>query len=375
MKIVILGLSVTSSWGNGHATTYRSLILGLYGRGHDIRFLEREAPWYAGNRDEPNPSGARTDIYHSLDELVRRYEQIVSDADLVIVGSFVPDGVAVGEWVTSVATGVTAFYDIDTPITIEKIRLAAAGNEGACEYLTPSLIRSYDMYLSFTGGPLLKEIESGFGSPEARPLFCSVDPRKYFPVQREERWAMGYLGTYSEDRQPALESLMVGPARQLPSRAFAVAGPMYPESIDWPENVTRIIHLSPREHPGFYCEQRFTLNITRDAMKRAGYSPSVRLFEAGACGAPVISDWWHGLDTIFVPGKEVLLADSPEDVLRCLHDLTGDSAAGIGRAMRQRILNEHTSDKRAAQLEHYFEKAAERTGKKRAPASLRTVSA
>jgi spore maturation protein CgeB len=343
--IVILGLTVTSSWGNGHATTYRSLIRGLAARGHRILFLERDALWYAGNRDEPNPPGATTALYASFDELVAKYEQAVAAADLVIVGSYVPDGVQCGEWVTSVAQGGTAFYDIDTPITLGKLEA------GDFEYITPALIRRYDAYLSFTGGPTLRTLETRYGSPMARALYCSVDPDKYRPVRAETRWDLGYLGTYSADRQPTLNALLLEPARRWTAGRFAVVGPQYPEHLTWPTNVARTVHLSPREHAAFYGAQRFTLNVTREAMKQAGYSPSVRLFEAGACAVPIISDWWPGLDCIFRIGKEVLLAENTEDALRILHDLTDAERHTIAAAARRRVLTEHTPQHRALQLE------------------------
>jgi spore maturation protein CgeB len=349
--IVILGLSVTSSWGNGHATTYRSLIRGLASRGHKVLFLERDAPWYAGNRDAPQPPGADTEIYQSFEDLKSRFERDVAEAPLVIVGSFVPEGALVGDWALSVAQGTTAFYDIDTPVTLEKL---AAGER---EYITPELIARYRIYLSFTGGPVLRFIERQYGSPMARPLYCSVDPEQYRPMRRPHRWDLGYLGTYSDDRQPALESLLLEPARQWKQGHFAVMGPMYPKSIEWPANVDREIHLSPREHPNFYASQRFTLNITRAAMKQAGYSPSVRLFEAGACAAPVISDWWEGLDTILEPGKEVLVSANSDDTLRFLHDYPEEQRLAMGEAARQRMLAEHTPAQRAMQLESYWKEA------------------
>jgi spore maturation protein CgeB len=359
VKIVILGLSVTSSWGNGHATTYRSLLKGLAARGHEVLFLERDLPWYAGNRDEPRPAGARTKLYQSADDLFAEYEEPVSEADLVIVGSFVPDGIAVGEWVTNVAHGVTAFYDIDTPVTLEKL----AHNPSAAEYISASLIPQYNLYLSFTGGPTLRYIEQHYGSPVVREFYCSVDTDLYVPLERPCRWDLGYLGTWSKDRQPGLERLMLQPASLWPSGKFAVAGPMYPASIKWPGNVERTIHLSPREHPTFYASQRFTLNITREAMKRAGYSPSVRLFEAGACGAPIISDWWEGLDTVFTPGREVLISGDAEDTLRWLRDLSETERLQIGAAAREKVLAAHTPRKRAQQLEEYvLEARRARTG-------------
>jgi spore maturation protein CgeB len=346
--IVILGLSVTSSWGNGHATTYRGLIRGLAGRGYRLLFLERDQPWYAGNRDEPQPYGAVTKLYQSVDELIARFEEAVSQARLVIVGSFIPEGARVGEWVLTVASGATAFYDIDTPVTLVQLE------SGQADYITPTLISQYDAYLSFTAGPTLDLIQTRYGSPMARPLYCSVDPALYHPENRAQTWDLGYLGTYSDDRQPVLESLLLEPARQWSGGKFAVVGPMYPETIAWPPNVDREIHLSPREHAAFYAAQRFTLNVTRAAMKKAGYSPSVRLFEAGACAAPVISDWWEGLDTLFEPGKEVLVACDAEDTLRYLRDIPDSQRLALGEAARRRVLAEHTPEQRALQLEHYL---------------------
>jgi spore maturation protein CgeB len=349
--IAILGLSVTSSWGNGHATTYRSLIRGLAGRGHRVLFLERDQPWYAGNRDEPHPSGATTVLYDSVDELIAKYEGAVRDAGLVIVGSFVPDGVRVAQWATAIARGRTAFYDIDTPVTLAKL---AAGEQ---EYITPDLIRRFDMYLSFTGGPTLRLIESRYGAPMARALYCSVDTELYRPAERPCRWDLGYLGTYSDDRQPVLDNLMLEAARRWPEGRFAVVGPMYPEGLRWPENVDREIHLSPREHPAFYAEQRFTLNVTRAAMKQAGYSPSVRLFEAGSCATPVISDSWEGLDGLFAIGREVLVSADPEQTLRYLRDIGDAQRLAMGEAARARVLREHTPERRAIQLESYWKEA------------------
>jgi len=349
--VVILGLSVTSSWGNGHATTYRSLIRAMAARGLRVLFLERNAPWYAGNRDEPHPAGARTEIYEGLDDLIARFECEVATARFVIVGSFVPEGTRAGEWVLSVARGMTAFYDIDTPVTMANL---AAGSR---EYISPELIARYRIYLSFTGGPLLRYIEKQHGSPMARPLYCSVDPEQYQPVEAPCRWDLGYLGTYSDDRHPVLEELMLKPARRWREGRFIVAGPMYPESIRWPVNVDREIHLSPRQHPEFYGSQRFTLNVTRSAMKVAGYSPSVRLFEAGACAAPIISDWWDGLDMILQPGKEILISSNTEDTLRFMRDWPDEKRRALGAAARSRILAEHTPAHRVEQLEGYWREA------------------
>lgn len=349
MKIVILGLSVTSSWGNGHATTYRSLIRGLYSRGHEILFLERDAPWYAGNRDQPGMPEAQIEIYSSLGMLKSRFEPQARAADLVIVGSFVPEGITVGEWVLNTARGVVAFYDIDTPITLDRLE------RGQADYVSLDLVKRYRMYLSFTGGPTLRRIQTKFGSPMARPLYCSVDPELYHPDQHSPRWDLGYLGTYSGDRQPVLDRLMLEPARHWRQGRFAVVGPAYPRQIRWPQNVSRIFHLEPKLHRRFYTAQRFTLNLTRALMVSAGYSPSVRLFEAAACSTPIISDYWVGLASLFEPGKEILVASTAQDTLRYLRDLPESERLAIGARARARVLAEHTLTHRAAQLERYYQ--------------------
>lgn len=347
MRIVILGLSITSSWGNGHATTYRGLIRELANRGHDVLFLERDVSWYAQNRDLPNPPYCRTELYSSLQELEDRFTPDIQNADFTMVGSYVPQGVEVGKLVTSTAHSATGFYDIDTPVTLAKLE------RGDFEYISPDLIPQYDIYLSFTGGPTLQRLENELGSPMARPLYCSFDPELYYPQHCEQQWDLGYLGTYSDDRQPSLDQLMLSPARNWTEGRFVVAGPQYPESIDWPANVQRINHLPPSEHHKFYNQQRFTLNITRADMIRAGYAPSVRLFEAAACQTPIISDYWPGLETFFELGEEILVTESSNQTINYLQGITDTQRLSIATRARKRVLAEHTAAHRAQELESY----------------------
>ncbi|WKZ32095.1 MAG: glycosyltransferase [Thermodesulfobacteriota bacterium] len=347
VKIVMLGLSITSSWGNGHATTYRSLVRELSARGHDVLFLERDVPWYRDNRDLERPPWGRTGLYSSMEELKDRFCREISEADFVMVGSYVPEGAIVADWVLGISRGAAAFYDIDTPVTLSRLR------RGDCEYLTPELISRFDIYLSFTGGPILERIESEYGSPMARPLYCSVDTEFYRPSRAPNAWDIGYIGTYSADRQEALDSLLLEPARRLEG-SFIVAGPLYPEGIDWPANVERIEHLPPGRHRSFYNSMKFTMNITRADMVRAGYSPSVRLFEAAACGTAVISDWWVGLDRFFTPGTEILVSRSPEDTMRHLRETPDEEVRKIGERGRQRVLEGHTAVHRVDELEGFM---------------------
>lgn len=350
MKLVVLGLSLGSSWGNGHATTFRALLKAFAARGHDVLFLEREVPWYAGaHRDLPDPDFCRLEYYPDLAGLERWRREIVR-ADAVIVGSYVPDGVEIARYVHRHGRGVAAFYDIDTPVTLAKLE------RGDFEYLTPELIPGFDVYLSFTGGQTLERIERSYGSPAARALYCSVDPDAYRPVATPIRWDLSYLGTYSPDRQPTLDRLLIEPARQRPDLAFVVAGPQYPADIDWPANVERIEHLPPSAHAEFYSASRFTLNVTRADMIAAGWSPSVRIFEAGACGTPIVSDRWDGIETLLEPGSELLLAEGSDDVLAVL----ARDPAPIGAAARVRILAEHSAAHRAAELERHLHEASHR---------------
>jgi len=352
MRIVFLGLSITSSWGNGHATNYRALVSALSERGHDVLFLERDRPWYAAQRDLPVPPWGRTELYTSLDDLHARFADDVEAADVVVVGSYVPEGVAVGEWVVDRARGVTAFWDIDTPVTFAKLM------SGDLEYLSPELVPLFDLYLSFTGGPLLRRIEDELGARCARPFYCMADPELYLPLDAPKRWALGYLGTYSADRQPTLDTLLREPAAELREARFAVAGPQYPPHVEWPSNVERVEHIAPSGHASFYATQGFTLNVTRDAMVRAGWSPSVRLFEAAACATPVISDWWDGLDAFFEPDIEILVARSSDDVVQHLTFTSPEKRREIGERARLRVLAEHTPARRAAQLEAHVDDLA-----------------
>jgi spore maturation protein CgeB len=348
LNVVIFGLSVTSSWGNGHATTYRALIKALAKRGHTVTFLEWDAPWYRSHRDLMAWPYCRIETFESLQEIPARFGSLVRDANLVVLGSFVPSGAVLGDWITMNAGGVTAFYDIDTPVTLTRLQ------SGDLDYVSPALIPRFDLYLSFTGGPALRLLEEKYGSPRARPLYCAVDPDVHRPIDTEQKWDLGYLGTYSEDRQKTLQSLLIEPAKRRRNARFVVGGAQYPALIGWPENVERIEHVPPGEHATFYTQQRFTLNVTRQEMIAAGYSPSVRLFEAAACGVPVITDRWPGLDNFLMPGEEIFIADRAKDVVDLIDHCAEEERRKVGEAARSRVLRHHTALHRAISLEAYY---------------------
>lgn len=349
MKIVIYGLAITSAWGNGHATTYRSLVKALAKRGHLVHFVEKNAEWYRDNRDLPNPGFCTVQLYEDWEAQERSLLRCASDADAIVVGSYFPDAIAATQALLNAGHGPIFFYDIDTPITLSRFH-----EHGRCDYLHPSLIPHYDAYLSFTGGPALTELEQVFGSPRAIAFYCSVDPDLYkpTPIRSEFRCDLSYLGTYALDRQPKLMDILNRTAEEAPQNRFIVAGAMYPDTIRWSANVHRITHVAPSGHPAFYSSSRFTLNLTRDDMVAAGYSPSVRLFEASACGAAILSDAWPGLESFLTPGKEILLPCDAAETIQILHDLSDSERKRIGMLARERILSEHTSQHRAEEFEN-----------------------
>jgi spore maturation protein CgeB len=295
------------------------------------------------------------ELYTDWTKTLPKFRSHLAEADVAMVGSYFPDAIAAIRELMDSNVRTKAFYDIDTPITIAKLR-----KTGRTEYLLADQIPGFDVYFSFTGGPMLGEIERRFGAAHAVPLYCSFDPERYRPFQSTTRFVcdLSYMGTYAPDRQPKLEEFLCEPARRLKNRRFIVAGPQYPRSVRWPKAIRRITHLNPIWHPRFYSSSRITLNITRRDMVQAGHSPSVRLFEAAACGVAIASDNWPGLETFFLPGKEILLPTGTDDMVRILSDLTDRELRTIGNAAMTRVLSEHTSQIRALEFERAVEKAA-----------------
>lgn len=354
MKIVIIGLSVSSSWGNGHATTYRALLSALAARGHDISFHEWNAPWYRGeHRDLPDPDFCRLSLYAAWDQVNDDVVAECREADAVIFGSYVHEGPRVLDALLDAGIDVD-FFDIDTPVTVAQLR------RGQEESIRADQVPALRSYLSFSGGPFLREVVQGeLGAREAHALYCSVDAQRYRPVEPHARFRarLAYMGTYAEDRQPGLERLLLQPARRASAEPFLVAGPQYPDQIEWPPNVRRIEHVPPARHPTFYCSAEWQLNLTRADMRAAGYSPSVRLFEAAACGAAIVSDDWPGLDSFLRPGRDVMVVHEAAEVADLLAHTHPDDRRAMGEAARERILAEHTSEHRAMQLERILSAA------------------
>jgi len=348
MKLVIFGLTVSSSWGNGHATLWRGLCRALAARGHEIVFFERDVPYYAEHRDlRELPGGGELLLYPSWEDALPTARRHLDDADVGMVTSYCPDGVAASRLLLDSRAGLRVFYDMDTPVTLQALERGET-----VPYLPPWGLGDFDLVLSFTGGASLRELRTRLGARRAVPLYGSVDPEVHrrVPAQEVFRADLSYLGTYAADRQAALEALFIEPSRRCPGQRFLIGGALYPADFPWTDNVFFVRHVAPGDHPAFYSSCRMTLNVTRAAMAAMGHCPSGRLFEAAACGTPILSDHWTGLDEFFSPGEEILVARTTDEALRALRLPAGELDA-VARRARERALDEHNAARRARDLE------------------------
>jgi spore maturation protein CgeB len=349
LKITIFGLTLSSSWGNGHATPYRAILKALHRRGHQVTFFEKDVPFYAQRRDFTRCAFCDLVLYRDWHDIRERALSQVRDSDVVVSASYCPEGASIIDEVLNVRRPLHVFYDLDTPITTAGLR------KGEIEYLRRDQIPEFTLYLSFTGGRVLEELQSEWHARAARPLYGCVDPEVHAPAPpREEfRCALSYMGTYAADRKEKLAALFIEPARRIPEQPFVLAGSLYPDHLQWPENVSRFDHIAPSDHPAFYSSSRATLNITRRGMARTGYCPSGRFFEAAACGTLIVSDYFEGLETFFTPGEEIIIAHQPENVIAALSRPAADLGR-IANAARVRTLKQHTGDCRAEELLKYI---------------------
>jgi spore maturation protein CgeB len=347
VKIVVFGLTISSAWGNGHATLWRGLCRALADRGHSVSFFERDVPYYAAHRDAANPAGCELHLYSDWEAVRVEAMRVVSRADVAMVTSYCPDAQSACDIVLESAAGLRVFYDLDTGVTLARLN---AGE--SVPYLPAAGLGEFDLILSYTGGRALAELCDRLGARRVAPLYGSVDPDAHCQVDASEmpRADLSYLGTYASDRQRRLEQLFVEPARRRPGRRFVIGGSQYPADFPWTTNIYYVWHTPPPAHPAFYCSSAVTLNVTRGPMAEMGYCPSGRLFEAAACGTPILSDTWEGLDHFFEPGREILIAQTTDEALDAI-DRSSEELARIGTAARQRVLAQHTAACRAEEFE------------------------
>ena len=352
MRFCIFGLTLSSAWGNGHATHYRALLRALHRRGHEIIFFEKDVEYYALRRDFICCDYCDLQLYENWDTLRPLALAHAAEADVVIVGSYCPEGARINDDVLGISHPLRIFYDLDTPVTLGRLAM------GDADYVSPHQIAEFDLVLSFTGGQALKVLRERYGARQARPLYGCVDPDIHGRVEPRSDFVcdLNYMGTYAADRQSKLDELFLEPARRLHDRGFLLAGALYPWHWSWPGNVRRFDHVAPIDHSAMYSSARCTLNITRREMAANGYCPSGRFFEAAACGTPILTDYWEGLEEFFSPVEELLIVSNANEVVAALNRGPANHALMAGRA-RERTLDEHTGDCRAQQLLSYLESA------------------
>jgi spore maturation protein CgeB len=346
MRLVIFGLTVSSSWGNGHATLWRGLCNALGRNGHSVIFFEKDVPYYHSHRDLIVPSDFELELYPAWEDARARARACVANADCAVVTSYCPDARAASDLILDSKSVCSVFYDLDTPVT-----LSVLGRGQKVDYLPTYGLEPFDLVLSYTGGKALTELQQRLGARRVAPLYGSVDPEMHRRVPEDDHFVsdFSYLGTYAADRQPQVEKLFLQPASRLPEKKFCIGGAMYPPDFPWTPNTYFVRHLPPWQHPAFYSSSKLTLNVTRAAMAEMGYCPSGRLFEAAACGTPIVSDWWDGLDQFFDPGKEILIARDANDVVDAI-DMDPHELNAISAASRERTLEEHTAARRAGEF-------------------------
>ncbi|MGC3997621.1 MAG: glycosyltransferase [Anaeromyxobacter sp.] len=332
--------------GNGHATLWRGLATALARAGHRLTFFERDQPWYAAHRDLTELPAGELVLHRGLETVAGRVERALGGADVAMVTSFCPDGPAAVARVLASRAQVKAFYDLDPGATLERLERGRP-----VEWLGPEGLAGFDLVLSYSGGGALALLRDRLGARRVEALHGWVDPEVHRPAAPLVAFTgdLSYLGTWAASRQAALEALFLAPAARRPDRTFVLAGAQYGADFPWRANVRYVRHLEPALHPAFFCSSPLTLSVTRPEMAALGACPSARLFEAAACGVPVLTDWFEGLPQFFTPDEEILVARTTEDVLAALARSPA-SLARMGARARERTLAEHTAAARVGQL-------------------------
>ena len=350
LDIVIIGRSILSAVENPTAELYRGLINELAQRGHRTTFLEWHEPGKKYVRDMLKSPYCEVWTYESTDQLLREYRHAIEAADVVLMGSMVQDTNRIAEWIAEEARGVTVYYDTNLSATIDHLQ-CRQDNTAFC--LSADNLRHFNLFLSTTGGPFLENLAKSYDIGFARPLYESVDPYSFYRTDSEKNYDLGFIGNYKPDRRALVESMLFTPARTTPNRRFTLAGGGYAE-VDRPRNLTYLEYLPETNLVDFYNRQQCTLVLSRADRKRMGYTPTRRLLAAAACGVPVLTDAWDGIDYFFEPHREVFCVNDEQDVLDVLYGKEEGHRGKLGGEARRRVLDQHTTGHRAEELLRYL---------------------
>lgn len=370
LKIAFFGSSLVSAYWNGAATYYRGILKALHERGHQITFYEPDFFERQQHRDIADPEYSRIVVYPVQNDQEEQDErgvrQALEDArgsDIIIKASGVGifDELLEKE-VLKLKTNdsLVIFWDVDAPATLDRVNTDPQDP-------FKELIPQYDMILTYGGGDPVVNAYVELGARKCVPVYNALDPSTHSPVPPEERFEgnLGFLGNRMPDREMRVWEFFFKPAQMLPELKFNLGGSGWREwRPDVSPNIEFFGHIYTKDHNAFNCSTNAVLNISRESMARYGFSPATRIFEAAGAGACIITDRWEGIELFLEPGKEILVADNGENVVRILKELDSDTAWNIGHAAMERVLKEHTYSHRASQLEKLLLEAP--AGKKEA---------
>ncbi len=357
LDLVIIGRSILSSHANPSADLYRGLINELAHHGHRTTYLEPEQKGRKSPRDMLRSPYCEVWTYSDVDTLLMEYLPVIASADLVLLGSGLLECDRIAAWIAEEARGIKIYYDTDLSYTLQ--HLDAGDHVRDTSQLTASTIRSFNLYLSTTGGPALQRLASDYDVACVRPLYESIDPFSFYRMDIEQNYDLGFIGNFKPERQYLLENLLLEPARITPNRQFALAGAGYPFSSIWPDNLTYLEHLPETNRVDFYNRQACTLILGKSDRREHGFTPPRQLLAAAACGVPVLTERWQGLEEFFEPSRELFCVNEEQDVLDVLYGTDDTSRRKVGAFARERVLSSHTTAHRAQQLLGYWEEIAD----------------
>jgi spore maturation protein CgeB len=355
MKLFVFGSSITSSYWNGAATYYRGIYKNLHRLGHEIVFAEPDIYGRQQKRDVVEIDYAKVRVYQTPAELDAVLQE-ADTAELVIKHSGVgADDEFLESAVLSLRTSwrKIAFWDVDAPATLARVR--ENPNDPFCK-----LIPEFDFIFTYGGGVPVIEHYLALGAKNCTPIYNGLDQETHHPVPPSSELScdLAFVGHRLPDREKRVEQYFLTAAESAPDLHFILGGEGW-GSRRLPKNVRWIGHVATPKHNLVNCSARMVLNINRDSMAELGFSPPTRVFEAAGSGACLITDSWPGIEQFFVPGGEILVAESADDVVYHLRNTAVAQGAKIGAAMRDRAVREHSYQSRVQALDRIL-----RSGKK-----------
>jgi spore maturation protein CgeB len=353
MRIAFFGSSLVSAYWNGACTYYRGIVRALDARGHRVSFYEPDAFDRQAHRDIDDPEWAEVVVYEPRDErTVREVVAGAAESDVIVKASGVGVYDALLEEAVAELEGpeVRIFWDVDAPATLGSI-------EADPESPLRGLIGRYDMVLTYGGGRPVIDRYTALGARACFPVYNALDPETHHPAAPRPELAcdLAFLGNRLPDREARVEEFFFRAVEALPERTFLLGGNGWEDRVAGLANVRYLGHVAPGDHNALNRSTLAVLNVSRESMAANGWSPATRVFEAAGAGACLISDEWEGVEDFLTPGEEVLVAADGAEVAELLTGLDPARARAIGEAALERVLAEHTYERRAAQVERVLE--------------------